>query len=267
MPSQSPENRFEGTGNYPVSICVNSAMDIELATELLTNAAECADILNIDADKVEKWRGMVSRLPKLSIDSLGRLNEWDKERVEPEPGHRHLSHLYGLYPAQLFEPNSTEWKAAEKSLDIRLSHGGGHTGWSRSWVACLMARLGRSSDVWDHFKALIGDFATDSLLDLHPPRIFQIDGNMGGTACVCEMLMQSRRDHLSILPALPEDWKNGKVSNFHAQDGVLVSFEWSGGKLSSFELTSSEDMILRVVSSDKEWNVSLKANEPTFVYC
>ena len=258
LPSQSPENRFEGTGNWPVSIGMNNAMDIELITELMNSAVECAEILGVDADKAEQWREIADRLPKLSIDSIGRLNEWDKERVEVEPGHRHLSHLYGLYPSQLFEPDSMEWRAAERSLDERLKHGGGHTGWSRSWVACLMARLGRSEDAWKHFMALIGDFATVSMLDLHPPRIFQNDGNMGGTACVCEMLMQSRRGRLLLLPALPKAWKNGSVQNFRAQDGVTVSFAWEDGKLVSCELTSQENQTLCVVSGDREWNVVLE---------
>lgn len=259
LPSQSPENRFEGTGDWPVSIGVNSAMDVQLITELLTNAAEAADILEIDADKAALWRDMVSRLPKLSVDSQGRLNEWDKERVEVEPGHRHLSHLYGLHPGQLFEPGSWAWNAAEKSLDARLSHGGGHTGWSRSWVACMMARLGRGDDAWKHFIALIGDFATISLLDLHPPRIFQIDGNMGGTACVCEMLMHSRRGALYLLPALPSAWPKGSVRNFRAQDGVTVSFSWADGKLVSCELLSAEDQEIDVHSGNRAWRVQLKA--------
>ena len=229
VPSQSPENRFEGTGDWPVSIGYNSAMDIELALELMHSAAECAEILGVDADKIGLWRSIAARLPKLGIDSAGRLNEWDTERVEMEPGHRHLSHLYGLYPSQLFEPDSREWKAAERSLDERLRHGGGHTGWSRSWVACMMARLGRGEEAWHHFMELIGEFATVSLLDLHPPRIFQIDGNMGGTACVCEMLLQSRRGKLLMLPALPAAWKTGSVKNFRAQDGVTVSFAWEDG--------------------------------------
>lgn len=262
-PSQSPENRFEGTGDWPVSIGVNSAMDVELITELLQSAIEAAQILDVDADRAAVWQDMLARLPKLSTDSQGRLNEWDKDRVEVEPGHRHLSHLYGLHPSQLFEPGSWEWQAAEKSLDFRLSHGGGHTGWSRSWVACMMARLGRGEEAWQHFMALIGDFATVSLLDLHPPRIFQIDGNMGGTACVCEMLMQSRRSVLYLLPALPKAWKAGSVKNFRAQDGVTVSFAWKDGVLTGFELISKEDQELKVVSGDREWMLELKAGVKT----
>ncbi len=262
IPSQSPENMFEGTGDWPVSIGVNSAMDIELILELMNSAAECADILGIDADRAAKWREIAGRLPKLGVDSIGRLNEWDKERVEMEPGHRHLSHLYGLFPSQLFAPGSREWNASERSLDERLSHGGGHTGWSRSWVACLMARLGRGEEAWQHFMALIGDFATVSLLDLHPPRIFQIDGNMGGTACVCEMLMQSRRGVLRLLPALPKAWPCGSVRNFHAQDGVKASFQWENGCLTTCELIALHHLSLKVVSGEKEWDVTLEAGVP-----
>lgn len=261
VPSQSPENRFEGTGDWPVSIGYNSAMDIELALELMNSAAECAEILGVDADKVRVWRDIAARLPKLGIDSTGRLNEWDKERAEAEPGHRHLSHLYGLYPSQLFEPDSREWKAAERSLEERLSHGGGHTGWSRSWVACLMARLGRGEEAWHHFMELIGEFATVSLLDLHPPRIFQIDGNMGGTACVCEMLLQSRRGKLLLLPALPAAWKTGSVKNFRAQDGVTVSFAWEDGRLTSFALNATEAQTLCVACGGREWKLALEAGK------
>lgn len=237
-------------------------MDIELITELMRNAAESADILGVDPDKADLWRSIAARLPELSTDRAGRLNEWDKERPEVEPGHRHLSHLYGLYPSQLFAPGSPEWIAAERSLDSRLQHGGGHTGWSRSWVACLMARLGRSEEAWQHFIALIGDFATVSLLDLHPPRIFQIDGNMGGTACICEMLMHSRRGRLHLLPALPAAWKKGSVQNFRAQDGVTASFAWEDGNLTSCVLTSREDQTLRVISGGREWAVVLEADKP-----
>lgn len=267
IPSQSPENKFEGTGDWPISIGYNCAMDIELITELMNNAAECADLLGIDAEKATKWRSIAVRLPALTMDSDGRMNEWDKERAEIEPGHRHLSHLYGLYPSELFQPDSWEWRAAERSLDVRLSHGGGHTGWSRSWVACLMARLGRAEDAWKHFIALIGDFATISLLDLHPPRIFQIDGNMGGTAAVCEMLMQSRRGQLKLLPALPKAWPNGKVQGFCAQDTLLADFEWKDGKLKSYALSSEIEQHLQISSGDKVWEVDVKPGEKVYIEC
>ena len=262
LPSQSPENRFAGTGDFPVSIGINSAMDIELANDTLNAAVECAEELDVDDDRVSVWRDMLRRLVKLSIDSTGRLNEWDCEREEVEPGHRHVSHLYGLYPSEQFTPGSALWNAAEKSLDERMSHGGGHTGWSRSWVACLMARLGRSEDAWEHLIHLIGDFATSSLLDLHPPRIFQIDGNMGGTACVCEMLMQSRKDELRLLPALPKAWQKGSVRDFRAQDGLTVSFDWNDGRLTACTLTADHPVKIDVVCGGERISAAVEPGIP-----
>ncbi len=251
MPSQSPENHFEGSGDMPISIGLNSAMDIELANDTLTAAIECAEELGVDEERIPVWREMLDKLVKLSIDSTGRLNEWDCERKESEPGHRHVSHLYGLYPSEQFEPGSALWRAAEKSLDVRMSHGGGHTGWSRSWVACLMARLGRSEDAWEHLIHLIGDFATSSLLDLHPPRIFQIDGNMGGAACITEMLMQSRKGELRLLPALPKAWPNGSVRNFRAQDGLTVSFDWKNGQITSLTITADHPTTVCIIANGR----------------
>lgn len=262
MPSQSPENRFAGTGDFPVSIGVNSAMDIELANDTLNAAIECAEELDTDGELVEKWREMLRRLVKLSIDRSGRLNEWDCEREEVKPGHRHVSHLYGLYPSEQFLPGSVLWNAAEKSLDTRMSCGGGHTGWSRSWTACLMARLGRSEEVWEHLCRLIGDFATDSLLDLHPPRIFQIDGNMGGTAAICEMLLQSRKEELRLLPALPKAWPKGSVRNFRAQDGLSVSFDWENGKLTACTLTADHPVAIDVLCDGERIPAAVKPGVP-----
>ena len=266
-PSQSPENRFDGAGDMPVSICINSAMDIQLASELLANAAEAAEVLQVDAERVAVWREMRAKLPPLTIDGRGRLNEWDTERDEVEPGHRHLSHLYGLYPGQMFEPDGALWKAAEESLDERLRHGGGHTGWSRSWVACLMARLGRAQEAWEHLTALIGDFATITLLDLHPPRIFQIDGNMGGTAAICEMLIQSRPGTLRLLPALPVAWRDGEARGFKAQDGFSVDFRWRGGRLTDCVITAPEDMEIRLMSNGIDRIVRLEGGKAAMVDC
>ena len=230
LPSQSPENRFAGTGEgYPVSICVDAAMDVELATETFRACIEMAEALGVDRVLRGQWQHFLDHLPPLSTDSAGRLNEFDRERPEVEPGHRHLSHLYGLYPGELFPEGHPLRTACERSLDSRLSHGGGHTGWSRSWVACLMARLRRSADCWTHLTALICDFATESLLDLHPPRIFQIDGNMGGCAAVCEMLLSCEGNSVRLLGALPAAWPSGEFRHFAAPGTLDVSCRWSGG--------------------------------------
>ena len=237
-PSQSPENRFEGTGDFPVSIGVDSAMDVELVMDTLRTCMEMSGELGVDEGLRAEWQEILAHLPPLTEDSQGRLNEFDRERVEVEPGHRHLSHLYGLYPGDLFPEGDPLRKACERSLDSRLSHGGGHTGWSRAWVACLMARLGRAEDCWKHLTALICDFATETLLDLHPPRIFQIDGNMGGTAAVCEMLLSCEGNRVKLLGALPEGWKSGSFRHFSAPGTLDVSCRWENGRVVQAEISA-----------------------------
>ncbi len=241
LPSQSPENRFaESGGQYPVSIGIDAALDIELTQDTLEACIEMSEELGVDNDLRARWQHVLSALQPLTTDSQGRLNEFDRERAEPEPGHRHLSHLYGLFPGWRFPEGHPLREACEKSLDYRLSHGGGHTGWSRSWTACLMAKLGRAEDFQTHLHALISDFATESLLDLHPPRIFQIDGNLGGLAAVCEMLLSCDNDHITLLGALPGSWTSGSFRHFKAPGTLDVSCEWKNKKAVSVTLTAEK---------------------------
>ena len=260
-PSQSPENRFEGTGDFPVSIGVDCAMDVEFVMDTLRTSIEMAEEMGVDEDRRAIWQEILAHLPPLTADSQGRLNEFDRERIEVEPGHRHLSHLYGLYPGELFPEGHPLRKACEKSLDYRLSHGGGHTGWSRSWVACLMARLGRTQDCWEHLTALICDFATETLLDLHPPRIFQIDGNMGGTAAICEMLLSCEGNAVKLLGALPGEWPSGSFRHFSAPGTLDVSCKWEDGRaveVTLFSLKAGE-WVLSV--NGEKFRIILSAGE------
>jgi len=235
VPSQSPENQFVGGGNMPVSLGVSSTMDIILARETFGYAIRSSEILDVDPEKRQQWRDMAERLPELQIGRHGQLQEWNEDFEEVEPSHRHVSHLIGLFPGDMLSPDQTPdlWHAAEVSLERRLAAGGGHTGWSRAWVACLFARLGRSEEAWKHLNHLLTNFVTDSLLDLYPHRIFQIDGNLGGAAAVLEMLLQSYRGELHLLPALPAAWPNGRVSGLRARGGFTVGMKWQGGKLVS----------------------------------
>ena len=214
-------------------ICVSSAMDVELATDLLNHAVEAARLLDVDHDKQRQWQDMLSRLPKLKTGSKGQLLEWNMEFPEKEPGHRHMSHLFALHPGEQICPELEPelFRAAEKSLELRMASFGGHTGWSRAWVACFYARLGKGDEALSHLARLITDFSTDTLLDLHPPRIFQIDGNLGGAAAVVEMLFQSYHRVLDFLPALPAAWPDGKVSGLRGRGGYDVDIEWKAGCL------------------------------------
>lgn len=264
VPSQSPENRFVGTGNFPVSLGVSATMDVELAMELLRNTIRASEILGVDPDRRAKWQDMLKRLPPLKVGKHGQLQEWNEDFDEVEPGHRHLSHLYGLYPGDLITERATPelWRAARTSLERRLAHFGGHTGWSRAWVACCFARLGDGDRALEHMAALATDFATDSLLDLHPPRIFQIDGNYGGAAAVMEMLLHCHERvpgtdtrHLTpdtyilhLLPALPKAWPQGRITGLRARGGFTLDILWCDGRLTEAAITATVagDCVVRV---------------------
>jgi alpha-L-fucosidase 2 len=263
MPSQSPENRFEGTGHFPVSIGISSAMDVQLAFDALTYAIDSSRILGVDEDRRRIWEDMRSRLPEFGIGRDGRLLEWNEEKIEVEPGHRHLSHLYGLYPSELFtkEKRPALHRAACASLRHRLAQGGGHTGWSRAWIACLLARSGDGEGFEEHHAALIRDFVTSSLLDLHPPRIFQIDGNLGGVAAVLEALASFHDGKVHLLHALPAAWGQGRLQGIKLPGGHRLAMEWKEHRLSRLEVIIGFDETVTIQYDDHEMMVRGRRGE------
>ncbi|MCL5996900.1 MAG: glycoside hydrolase family 95 protein [Chloroflexi bacterium] len=264
VPSQSPENRFVGGGDLPVTLCVSATMDIELIQDLLGHAIRSAELLGVDSDRRTQWRIILDRLPPLRVGRYGQLQEWNEDFDEVEPGHRHFSHLFALYPGDGIDPERTPdlWQAARQSLERRLAHSGGHTGWSRSWVACFYARLGEPEPAWNHFKHLILDFATPTLLDLHPPRIFQIDGNFGGTAAVLEMLLQSYHAELHFLPALPRAWASGSARGLRARGGYTVSVTWQDGRLTRAEVVPLADRTCTILHGAGQYTIRDATGQP-----
>ena len=263
-PSQSPENRFKGSGErWPVSIGINSAMDVELAHDAFRYAIEASRILGIDESRRTRWLATMARLPQLKIGSDGRILEWDREFEEVEPGHRHLSPLYALFPGDQITPETPAlWAAARKFLEYRLAHFVGHNGWSNAWAACLWARLGEGERAMEHVKALVADYATDSLLDLYPPMIFQIEGNFGGTAAILEMLLQSYHGELHFLPALPSCWPAGRVSGLRARGGFEVALAWADGRLTEASIVAAVAGRCTIRNADLSWRVTGKDGRP-----
>ena len=263
-PSQSPENAFLGVGCFFAANCKSSAMDVQLAYDALGYAIKAARILNTDTAYVAEWTKIRENLPKFNVGSDGRLLEWNEEFVEKEPSHRHLSHLYGLYPSKLFtnKNNKEQYEACRKSLDFRMSAGGGHTGWSRAWVACLYAALGDGEKAYEHIEKLITEFSTSSLLDIHPlelegySRIFQIDGNFGAVAAITETLANYSDDGLTLLPALPKRWKNGMVRGFKTPGGHTVSFKWQNEKVNYCEIIMGYERSLTLFANGMKYTLN-----------
>ena len=272
-PSLSPENVYILPNGEQGCCCMGATMDLEILRELFTGCKKAAEILGDAVDEAEipdvsdmrklqkEINAALEKLPPIRIDSTGRVMEWMEEYEEAEPGHRHVSQLYGLYPSDQISMDKTPElaAAAAETLRVRLANGGGHTGWSRAWIINFYAKLWDGEKAWENICQMLAKSTYANLFDRHPP--FQIDGNFGVTVAIAQMLVQSREQEVILLPALPKAWEQGEVKGLRLVGNAGIALAWKNGRLVQCRVTADQAYEGEIVYGSVRRTVKLEAGE------
>lgn len=230
-PSLSPENSYFLKGKKH-QLSVGCTFDDELITALFQKAIQVAVLLNDVTKEEEKMSQVLKKLHPFTENRNGCLREWHQDYEEADPGHRHLSHLFGIYPEEIKIPEDL----AVRTIDFRLKNGGGYTGWSRAWIVALYARLKEGRKAYEHFRLFLKNSISPVGLDLHPP--FQIDGNFGIAAGIKELFFHSSMGRLELLPAFPQELTDVTLTGFRLKGNLILNMEIRKGVLSSLEIVA-----------------------------
>jgi len=254
-PSTSPENNFVDEQGRTQCVAINSASDLELTQSLLENVIRAGRILHTDLAFRIKCRKALSKLSPLQIGHKGNLMEWYKDWEDKDPQHRHISHAIGFYPCNVISQERTPLyaEALLKSLEIR---GEGGPGWSKAWKISIYARYHDARQAYRELRMMLDENTAPNLMDIYRYNAespFQIDANFGTVAGMAEMLIQSHQGKIELLPAVPEEWKEGSVKGIRARGGYTVDFDWEDGKLTRAVVHASKSGKVRIVCADKRW--------------